>query len=219
MQRFVSRLAGFSGWDSSFNPAAGLRTHRCLCKGGGRHAIRFLYRPASLRAGMAITIGKILFTAALISVLHFRRRRTFKLDNLTPNAWPAFGPRIRSILCTESCCEQSDHKQPFPNRVSNASQKFASFRCRPFGDILEIAITWPSVENSRPRVIALMFSMSSGRECRKGDAKMSYKFVVLSRAKLQIRRNCAAIHSPISIVASKLTTCRHDFEGRTESPP
>jgi hypothetical protein len=41
----------------------------------GTHAIRFLYRPASLRFGLAITLGTILIVAAMITVLYLRRSR------------------------------------------------------------------------------------------------------------------------------------------------
>jgi uncharacterized membrane protein YfhO len=41
----------------------------------GTHAIRFLYRPASLRFGLAITLGTILIVAAMITVHYLRRSR------------------------------------------------------------------------------------------------------------------------------------------------
>jgi uncharacterized membrane protein YfhO len=44
----------------------------------GSHAIRFVYRPASLRIGMAITLGTILIVAAVITVLQLRRSRHAK---------------------------------------------------------------------------------------------------------------------------------------------
>lgn len=41
----------------------------------GSHAIRFLYRPASMRIGLAITLGTILIVAAVIIVLYRKRSR------------------------------------------------------------------------------------------------------------------------------------------------
>src|SRR5215471_7208259 len=44
--------------------------------------------------------------------------------------------------------------------------KLASFRCRAFGDMLEIAIIWPSVENQCTIAIVLMISRSSVEDGR-----------------------------------------------------
>jgi membrane protein YfhO len=40
----------------------------------GRHAVRFVYRPESLRIGMAITLSTMFIVAVVITALHFRRR-------------------------------------------------------------------------------------------------------------------------------------------------
>jgi uncharacterized membrane protein YfhO len=46
----------------------------------GSHSVRFLYRPASLRIGMAITLGTILIVAA-VTVFTRRRNAGLKMAN------------------------------------------------------------------------------------------------------------------------------------------